>query len=177
MSGSSDINEGGFTSRGLGRMNFRFADAGRSLHDRLLAAMEEQASQLALVARQRLAELFPNPTKMQNAIETQVVDGGSYLTGSVIASGLPYLRIHEYGGQTAPHDIFPRNVAALHFFSDHAADFLHRSTSATDEVFSKGVHHPGSHFPERSFMRYALAIRGAAIRDAFATAAREPFTE
>lgn len=175
MSGSGDFSIEGLTVTGLGLVQGRFQGAARRLHDRLSALMNDEAGQIAQIARARLGELFQNPAAMQAAIAVgtaEDIGGSGALTEVVIsASGLPYLGIHEYGGRTAPHDIFPTNAQVLHFFANSSAGFKgSRSFAAADEVFAKVVHHPGSQMPERSFMRYALAQRRAAIRAAFAEA-------
>ena len=61
-----------------------------------------------------------------------------------------YAAIHEYGGKTSPHDIYPRNKKALYW------------AGAAYPV--KVVHHPGSQFPERSFLRSALADKASFYR-------------
>ena len=68
-----------------------------------------------------------------------------------------YAAIHEYGGQTAPHDIVPRNKKALYW------------AGAAHPVMI--VHHPGSKFPERSFLRSALADKAAFYRQKIEQAA------
>lgn len=66
--------------------------------------------------------------------------------GIVFQSGdVKYGKIHEFGGRTPPHDIYPKKADALHF------------VVGGREVFAKVVHHPGSKMPERSFMRSSLA--------------------
>ncbi len=160
---------------GLDRITARFRNATKALHDRLLGIITDEVGQVETLARLRLAELFPNASRMQAALSTSVEDGGTVINGTVTASGLPYLRIHEYGGRTSPHDIFPVNARALNFFSDHAALFRAAATAGTQEVFAKSVHHPGSQMPERSYLRYALQQRRSAIRSAFADAAMKAF--
>lgn len=76
--------------------------------------------------------------------EVQVEQNGVY--GRVFSSGdVKYAAIHEFGGQTAPHVIYPKKAAALSFIG-----------SGGNRVFAKKVNHPGSKMPERSFMRSAL---------------------
>lgn len=176
MSGSSS-DDGLDFNASLARVTARFANATQALHDRLLGIVRSETEQVAEMAKARLAELFSNPQRMQAAISTLVTDSATTIEGRVEAAGLPYLAIHEYGGVTRPHAIFPVNARALHFFGDHAAVFKTGSTSGTDGVFAKSVNHPGSVMPERSFMRYGLAQRASAIRDAFANAARGALSE
>jgi phage gpG-like protein len=64
---------------------------------------------------------------------------------ATVGTNVEYAAIHEYGGNTEPHIIEPRNVAALHFMMNGK------------DVFCKRVNHPGSKIPERSFLRSALA--------------------
>jgi phage gpG-like protein len=157
---------------GLELLASRFKAASRKIRNLMLDVMERECEAVLDVAKLRLAELFPNPAKMQAALQSEVTVGaGNTIFGRVQATGLPYLAIHEFGGRTAPHDIFPVNAKALHFFADHAAPFRTGATAATNEVFAAHVSHPGSLMPERSYLRYALAQRRAALREAFAGAA------
>ena len=153
----------------------RFKGASRKIRNLMLDVMERETEAVLDVAKLRLAELFPNPGRMQAALSTEVTVGaGNEVVGRVFATGdLPYMAIHEFGGQTAPHDIFPVNAKVLHFFSDHAATFRTAATAATNEVFATHVRHPGSQMPERSYLRYALAQRRDALRAAFAGAAED----
>jgi phage gpG-like protein len=59
-------------------------------------------------------------------------------------TNVEYAHIHEYGGMTKPHVIKPRNALALHFYM------------GGKEMFLKSVNHPGSHIPERSYLRSSL---------------------
>jgi len=68
---------------------------------------------------------------------------GTVITGRV-GTNIEYATIHEFGGKTAAHDIFPKRGRALAF-----------NWKGKDVVFAK-VRHPGSTMPERSFMRTAL---------------------
>jgi len=71
------------------------------------------------------------------------ISTGTVITGRV-GTNIEYAMIHEFGGKTPAHDIFPKRGRALAF-----------NWKGKDVVFAK-VHHPGSVFPERSFMRTAL---------------------
>lgn len=81
---------------------------------------------------------------LRSSIGHEVVESNGRYTVRVFSSNVPYAAIHEYGGQTKPHDIFPSKAQALHFFM------------GSKEVFAKSVHHPGSKIPERSYIRSAL---------------------
>lgn len=172
MSGSTG-DDGLSFNASLARVTARFANATQALHERLLGIVRTETDAVAEMAKARLAELFPNPARMQAAIGTLVTATATTIEGTVSAEGLPYLAIHEFGGVTAPHTIFPVNAQALRFAADGAAVFKPGSTAGTDIVFTKAVNHPGSVMPERSYMRYGLAQRASAIREAFAQAARD----
>ena len=78
-----------------------------------------------------------------------VVTGDSVI-GRVGSYNCVYAAIHEYGGTTPAHDIYPRNKKALYWpGADHPV---------------KVVHHPGSKFPERSFLRSGLADKAVSYR-------------
>lgn len=79
------------------------------------------------------------------SIQQQVTTEGDVTEGRVYSSGdVKYAAIHEFGGTTPPHDIFPTNGDALAFMM------------GGNQVFAKVVHHPGSRIPERSYMRSGL---------------------
>lgn len=98
------------------------------------------------------------------SIQIDIQRSGERTKGEAFSAGdVKYAAIHEFGGQTAAHDIFPKKGDALAFMMGGKM------------VFAKVVHHPGSKIPERSFMRSSLAdmtdqiiagIREAALRGA-----------
>lgn len=98
------------------------------------------------------------------SIQTETATSGDVTTGRVFSAGdVKYAAIHEFGGRTPPHDIFPKKAEALAFMA------------GGQMVFAKVVHHPGSNIPERSFMRSGLfdmseeivaGIREAAVKGA-----------
>lgn len=66
--------------------------------------------------------------------------------GRVYSSGdVKYAAIHEYGGVTAPHVIYPKKASVLAFMK------------GGQQVFARKVNHPGSRIPERSFLRSGLS--------------------
>jgi phage gpG-like protein len=69
------------------------------------------------------------------------------ISGEIGPQGIPYAAIHEFGGQTKPHQIKPRNAAALRFMGNAGPQF------------AKFVNHPGSKIPARPYMRPALAAQ------------------
>jgi phage gpG-like protein len=100
------------------------------------------------------------------SIQPETTTSGDVTTGEVFSAGdVKYAAIHEYGGQTKPHDIVPVKAEALAFMMGGR------------QVFAKIVHHPGSKIPERSFMRSGLMDMAdeivAGIRDAAIEGARQ----
>lgn len=150
----------------------RLGDMSAALRSYVGQAIYSETEAVKQAAAARMAELFKNPALMQGSLSTDFEDNGSQITGTAMASGLPYLAIHEYGGVTRPHDILPVNAMALAFFGRGSAQF--RPGAATGPlVFAKAVHHPGSVMPERSYLRYALAQRRGAIRSALLAATQQ----
>jgi len=91
---------------------------------------------------------------LRRSIHSTQSEQGAVFRGEVASSGdVKYGAIHEFGGTTKAHDIYPKNAKALHFFA------------GGNEIFAKVVHHPGSRMPERSFLRSALGDRAQAIED------------
>jgi phage gpG-like protein len=79
------------------------------------------------------------------SIQHDIIRSGERTEGRVFSAGdVKYAAIHEFGGQTPPHDILPSKAEALAFMM------------GGQQVFAKIVHHPGSKIPERSFMRSGL---------------------
>lgn len=90
---------------------------------------------------------------LRRSIQDNVVETDTGVYGEVFSSGdVKYARIHEFGGKTRAHDIFPKKADALSFMM------------GGKQVFAKVVHHPGSVMPERSFMRSSLAEMANDIR-------------
>jgi len=84
--------------------------------------------------------------RLGQSIQQDVTSSSSSVVGRVYSSGdVPYARIQEYGGVTAAHVIEAVNGQALAFMM------------GGKQVFAKRVNHPGSHIPERSYMRSSLA--------------------
>lgn len=134
------------------------------VHDALLKAITTQTLDLQnYIQSDKLSGQVLNVVtgNLRRSIFTKINDSGTSIQGEVYSSNdVKYGAIHEYGGVTSPHDIYPKNALALHFFMGGA------------EVFAKHVHHPGSHMPERSFMRSGLDDQSdtivEAIKDAVA---------
>jgi hypothetical protein len=168
-----DFTLNGISTAGLSRLTGRFRNATQSLHDRLLGIITEEVGLIADNARARMAELFKNPSIMQRSVGTSVEDGGTFIYGTVFAAGLPYLRIQEYGGTIMTPEIFPSTARALHFFANRSTGFRPGAEASTNEVFTKSTRAHPTRIPERSYMRYALAQRRAAIRARFAQAASD----
>jgi len=83
--------------------------------------------------------------RLMRSIANKVEQTGQSIYGIVFQSAdVPYGGIHEFGGKTAPHVIVPKKASVLAF------------NWKGKNVFFKRVNHPGSHFPERSYMRSAL---------------------
>lgn len=92
--------------------------------------------------------------RLLNSIRSEMVENANVLYVRVYSRGVPYAAIHEYGGQTRPHMIFPKNARALHFMV------------ANGEVFAAKVSHPGSRIPSRSYLRSSLQeMRDRLVRD------------
>lgn len=143
------------------------------VRERVGAEVQNQAELTRQEALDRMASLFKNAGgRMRDTLSTSYNDGGAVMTGTVSASGLPYLAIQEFGGVTRPHDIFPVRANALAFAMPGKAVFK-AGSEAGNMVFAKAVHHPGSKMPERSYLRSALATRRAEIIAALRSAATE----
>jgi phage gpG-like protein len=88
-------------------------------------------------------------------------DGQGSSAEIVADGGAPYDAIHEFGGKTAAHEIIPDKAKALAFMFNGK------------QAFARRVTHPGSQIPERSYLRSALAEKGADILQAIADVVTE----
>lgn len=130
-----------------------------SMPDTVRVALRQKIRALALrlqthIQRDKLSGQVLNVVTgaLRRSIHNTVTEDKYSVTGRVMSSGdVKYARIHEFGGKTRAHDIYPRKADALSFMMGGR------------RVFAKVVHHPGSQIPERSFMRTGLADMSAEI--------------
>lgn len=166
--------------RGREALEARLLRVPRDLVDSARPAAESARRILDRQVRANVRRQFNNPREMLSAIGSEVRETRrtSGFTGTsfevvVDASGalsgvrLPYMAIHERGGRTRAHQIFPRRRQALHFFA--AAGSRGRLT-AYRGVFTRRVNHPGSRIPARSYLRRALDQRRNEITALFRAA-------
>jgi phage gpG-like protein len=113
------------------------------------------ADQLLTLVHAKLAGgvLQPRTGALAAAIgvEGPKIEGDRVVTTLFAGADLKYAAIQEYGGVTSPHDILPSRAKALAFMA------------SGERVFARIVHHPGSHIPERSYLRSSLAEMAAEI--------------
>jgi phage gpG-like protein len=119
--------------------------------DRVRQALVRKVTELALklearVKRKLSGEVLNVRTgALRRSIFNEVTDDSKGVIGRVASSGdVKYAGIHEFGGKTPPHDIYPVKGKALAFMM------------GGKQRFFKVVHHPGSKIPERSFLRSSL---------------------
>lgn len=119
----------------------------------VLAALRQRVATLAIklqahVVRDKLSGqvLGVRSGRLRRSIqEVAPIEENGGVFGRVFSAGdVKYARIHEFGGKTPAHDILPDKAEALAFIIGGR------------QVFAKVVHHPGSHMPERSFLRSSL---------------------
>jgi len=91
-------------------------------------------------------------------VDGPTIAGDRVVTRLFAGGDLKYAAIQEYGGVTSPHDILPSRAKALAFLA------------GGEQVFAKVVHHPGSHIPERSYLRSSLAQMADAIESGMKSA-------
>ena len=103
-------------------------------------------------------QVLKNETGTLRRSITPSVSGTDTMAVGTVSTNVEYARIHEFGGKTSPHEILPKRGRALAF------------EWKGQLVFFKKVQHPGSVFPERSFMRSALEEMKPGIIDEFQNA-------
>ena len=123
------------------------------------------ADQLLVLVRQKLggAVLQPRSGALAASIgvDGPTIAGDSVVTTVFSRGDLKYAAIQEYGGVTAPHEILPSRAKALAFLA------------GGERVFARVVHHPGSHIPERSYLRSSLAEMASQIETGMTAAVVE----
>lgn len=82
-------------------------------------------------------------------------DQAGNVVGEIGPQGIPYARIHEFGGTTRPHIIKPRNASVLAF------------QAGGRNVFARFVNHPGSKIPARPYLAPALKSKQEEILKTF----------
>lgn len=130
----------------------------QQMHPKILGAVRLSIEALAIeltakVKADKLSgQVLRNRTgTLRRSINYRVNAAGNSVIGSV-GTNLEYAAIHEYGGQTKPHEILPKNAKALKF------------QLGGKTIFAKSVKHPGSKMPVRSFLRSALQDMEQKIR-------------
>lgn len=74
--------------------------------------------------------------RLRASVRALVVDKSRF----GIRTNVVYARIHELGGRTRPHTIYPKRAKALRFMKGGKA------------IFAKKIHHPGSQMPARHWI-------------------------
>lgn len=142
---------------------------------RVSDAVSWETKQLEAQVKQNIQNLFQTPDRMLASISSEVEVGRGEVTGSVTASGLPYLKIQEFGGTVQTPEIVPVNAKVLAFMSSHKLQFGGLGNpQSTDMIFTKKTRAHPTDIPERSFMRRSLAERKADIITSIQLAARIP---
>lgn len=150
-------------------------------HEAVTAAKKRALSESVMKVYRKIAlnltggVLQVQTGRLRQSMQTFIAADGSSAT---IGTNVEYARIHELGGQTAPHAIFPRNLGgALRFPRSRAAASLLTMTrrgkirrgayNAALLQFAHSVQHPGSVVPARPYMKPALEDSVADIEAIF----------
>lgn len=120
----------------------------------LRPAVVSLTQRLASLVRAKLSGgvLQRRSGRLLGSIRSELVETTDSIGGRVSTSGVPYARIHEYGGQTSPHVIMARNSSSLAFVWQGQMRFF------------KKVNHPGSKIPARPYMSTSLEEMREEIR-------------
>lgn len=79
--------------------------------------------------------------RLRSKMQFPLIQRRGAVIKAVFGNKVKYAAIHEYGGTTRPHDIFPRRAKALRFIV------------GGEDVFAKRVRHPGSKISEKRYIR------------------------
>lgn len=141
----------------------------KKIHD----ALAKKILLLSLKLQQKVQEKLNNNVlkrrtgNLYNSIRQRLEDSPTSISGIVWSTGgstgnnPPYARIHEYGGTTPAHEIFPKNARALAFMMNGKQMILGK------------VNHPGSVIPARPYMHPSFDEMKSEIRSGIEHAAVE----
>jgi len=146
----------------IDRASVKLAALPEQIRSRLRVAIIHDGKDLVARVRAKLsgAVLHIRSGALINSIRSEMVENSTSIYGRVYSSGVPYARIHEFGGQTKPHMIRPVKAKALHFMM------------GGEDVFAQSVMHPGSKIPARSYLRSSLTEMKAQIEADMVRAAK-----
>jgi phage gpG-like protein len=137
----------------------KFATMSRRVHDKMLAAQIRLGARLVDYIRSvKLSSGNPlniRSGKLSESIGSNTEDSGSFISTTVFSQGLPYARIHEFGG-----DVYPVNAKALIF-----------------EIGGKKIFSQHVRIPERSYLRSSLIENKANINAALRRAVKDAVAE
>jgi phage gpG-like protein len=126
------------------------------LPDRLRAALAEKVDALAQTLFSQVVGvnlsggvLNARSGALRDSIEVESSRLDDRIGAEIFSNGdAPYAAIQEFGGKTAAHEILPDKARVLAFVVNGK------------QVFARGVQHPGSQIPARSYLRSALDEQG-----------------
>jgi phage gpG-like protein len=129
--------------------------APKAVRDAVFRAVETSAAKVTARAKAKLSDdvLHVQTGRLRRSIH-YVIGGSETAPTATIGTNVEYAAIHEFGGRTGPHVIEAVNARVLAFPGRDGR--MH---------FAPRVNHPGSRMPERSFLRSALAVEAAGIRE------------
>jgi hypothetical protein len=126
----------------------------------LIVGQRTDVLRQGVIAKVRSLFTTRSTGRLAGSIQEETSSTADGSQGRVFTTGVPYARIHEYGGQTRPHVILPEAGGVLAFMGNDGK-----------MVFTRKVNHPGSKFKERSYARSTLAEQRADIEAALNGAA------
>ena len=130
--------------------------------------------------------------RLRMSITAKTENDGHKFTG-MVGTNVEYAALNEFGGTTKAHRIEPRNGKALCFAragfigplpnlktksgryssSKKGRAMLKAGINEGSLQFARGVNHPGSKIPARSFLRSAMRVLTPDLRDGLVQAIRE----
>lgn len=141
---------------GLKQLQASFDRITPVLQDHLRIFMARFGLQLRNQVRANILERFTIVTgQFPEAVKVEQIEEPQSVTSRVFIDTLPWARIQEEGGKTAPHVIEAVNGKALAFMAPGSLG-LSSGGGSNALVFAKKVNHPGSRIPERTYARLAL---------------------
>jgi phage gpG-like protein len=135
-----------FNMEGVVETSQALADMPGKVHDALVAKIIDLSTALVNKVRASLsgAILQTRSGALRDSIQVDIEDTSGAITATIGSYGVRYAAIQEFGGKTAPHDIYPSKGQALAFIDGGRT------------VFARVVHHPGSVIPAHRYLGQAI---------------------
>lgn len=148
----------------------KMAQKSKEIKERMGPLLREDVNEFSRDTLREIIENLSNKVlrrrtgRLATSMRASVDQDDKSLTAK-FGTNVPYAAIHEFGGVTSPHTIFPKKKKALAFFV------------GGDLVFSRMVKHPGSRIQERPYIRPAMESNKESLKSSLGSTINNLLTE